>query len=160
MKRLDYHYKFWLKEKYFDEEMSLGAIAKVCGTSPETIRRWMVRYGFQLRTCSQGRKLRQKRQRQAKNEELLRSVMEEDHSAFEELWQQLEDERMFKDSPHLLAPLGRRRDKEIRVRTDAEARRRERQKQERENRQVDSSPYTVEDEMELILARFKKPSKD
>jgi len=44
----------WLKEKYLEEGMSLAAIARACGRSPETIRRWMKKTRNSIENLSAG----------------------------------------------------------------------------------------------------------
>jgi hypothetical protein len=78
MQTPEYQNASWLREKYLEEGMSLAAIAKLCRVSPETIRRWMQKYKIRLRTRTQARILRQRRLRLARNEELIRSVLEEE----------------------------------------------------------------------------------
>ena len=161
MQAPQYQDRSWLREKYLEEGMSLAAIARGCGRSPETIRRWMKKRGIRLRTRCQARKLRLKRLTKAKNEEVLRSGLDrENDAAFLVLREELEDLRMFKDNPRLLELLGKRRDREIRARSDADGRRRERRRKEMESHHVDGPDYSADDQMKDILARFEKPFKD
>jgi len=161
MKTLDYRDKSWLKQKYFDEEMSLIAIARYSGVCPETIRRWAVDvHRLRLRTRTRAREVRLRGHRKARAEELLRSVFQEpaDDLDFDQVQQELEDERIFKDSPELLRQLRERRAKESQSIMDSERRRDQaRRLEQREGSEV--IDYTVDDEMAAIQTKLERSSK-
>lgn len=48
-----YKSKAWLKQKYWDERLSLPKIAELCNVSYTTIGDWMERYGINRRTVSE-----------------------------------------------------------------------------------------------------------
>jgi len=53
-----YHNKKWLKQKYWEEELSLSEIAKLCGVVQCSITSAMVKFNIPRRSASVGRKIK------------------------------------------------------------------------------------------------------
>lgn len=164
MQMPEYQNASWLREKYYDEGMSLVAIGRACGRSPETIRRWMKKNKIRLRSRHKAIVLWRWRQRHAKNEEQMRSLLlqiDESAGLLKMLEQELDDEKEFKDNPELLKRLRERRQREIEKLLDKERRRAQRLAMARKLDPPGSYnlPYTAEDQMDDILERFERPSR-
>ena len=46
---LDYKNKLWLNSRYTGEGLSMAQLAKMCGVSPTTINKWLIRHSITTR---------------------------------------------------------------------------------------------------------------
>ena len=155
----EYKDKSWLKEQYYEKGLSTAAMGRLCNVSAATIHHWMrIKFKMRLRTVTRARAARFQREREARAEKFLRSVLDSDDGLGDAVLAELQDEELFKGCPGLLDSLKKRDVKKAQALSDAEYRREQARRLE-STRDTGSVDYTPEDQMADIQARFERPSK-
>ena len=151
----EYMDKEWLKERYYQDGLSMAAIGKLCGVSPETVFYWMrTKFKLRLRTRTRAMEARLKREREAAALQVLQSA----DCLGDVILRYFEDEALFKGCPELLEQVRRREARQAKALVDAEHRRGQARRLE-STRDTSSVDYSPEEQMAILQAQFDKPSK-
>jgi len=157
-----YKNREWLTKEYLEEGLSLAKVARLENVSPDTIKYWMKKFKIPVRSRVEVIALKKKRAQEVNQAEVLQGMDFEGEDDLASVKEFLENQKLFRNGPHLRRVLQQRALKEMKGASDVEYGKKVRLERERQRRLAGapvSEEYTVENDMRKIQVVCDEPSK-